>query len=85
MWGHTYEFERDNNWEDIEIIAERLGGKDNVWYATNIEVYDYVEAYRSLLWSADSNRVYNPSAKRIWFSRGKKLYSVEPGETLDIN
>lgn len=85
MWGHTYEFERDNNWEDIEIIAERLGGKDNVWYATNIEVYDYVEAYRSLLWSADSNRVYNPSAKKIWFSRGKKLYSVEPGETLDIN
>lgn len=84
LWGHTYEFEEYNNWELIEQLAEKLGGHDDVWYATNIEVYDYVEAFRSLQWSVNSKRVYNPSSKKIWFSVWKNVYSIDPGETIDI-
>ena len=84
IWGHTYEFDEHNNWELIEQLAEKLGGHDDVWYATNIEVYDYVEAFRSLQWSVNSKRVYNPSSKKIWFSVWKNVYSIDPGETIDI-
>ena len=84
IWGHTYEFDEHNNWELIEQLAEKLGGHDDVWYATNIEVYDYVEAFRSLQWSVNSKRVYNPSSKKIWFSVWKNVYSIEPGETVEI-
>ena len=32
LWGHSYEFERDNNWELLESICEKLGkiGKEKV-------------------------------------------------------
>jgi peptidoglycan/xylan/chitin deacetylase (PgdA/CDA1 family) len=31
LWGHSYEFERDGNWDHIERFCERMGGReDNV-------------------------------------------------------
>lgn len=58
LWGHSYEFERDNNWELLEQIYEKLSGKSDIWYATNMEIYNYVKAYNSLEYSADGNLVY---------------------------
>ena len=47
FWGHSYEFDNNDNWEVIENFAEYIGGRDDVWYATNIEIYDYVKDYIS--------------------------------------
>ncbi len=82
VWGHSYEFEQANNWHVIEAFADRVAGHDEVWYATNIEIYDYVTAFRSLVCSADLNIVYNPTATEIFFNRGGKPYSIKPGETI---
>ena len=38
LWGHSYEFDRHSNWDRIEKICEELSGKEDVWYATNIEI-----------------------------------------------
>lgn len=84
VWGHSFEFDNNNNWELLEEICEKLSGKDDTWYATNIEIYDYVKSYEALQWSADNSRVYNPSLKTVWFDIDKKVYSVNPGETLEI-
>ncbi len=66
IWGHSYEFENDKNWQLIEDICGKLSGQKDVWYATNIEIYDYMTALRSLQWSADSSMVRNPSADSVW-------------------
>lgn len=84
VWGHSFEFDNNGNWELLESICEKLSGKDDTWYATNIEIYDYVKAYESLQWSADNTRVYNPTLYTVWFDIDKKVYSVKPGETLKI-
>lgn len=84
LWGHSYEFDRKGNWEHLEEICEKLSGHEDVWYATNIEIYDYVMAYRSLKWSADGTMVYNPTLYEVWFDIDKSLYSIKPGETLKI-
>ena len=84
LWGHTYEFDMDNNWEVIEKFAEYIGNRDNVWYANNMQVYEYVEAYRALRFSANGNIVYNPSALTVWFSSNNVNVKVSPGETLKI-
>ena len=44
VWGHSYEFDKDNNWEIIENFAEYVGKREDVWYVTNIEIYDYVNS-----------------------------------------
>ena len=84
LWGHTYEFEANDNWEVIEKFAETVGNRDDVWYANNMQVYEYVEAYRSLEFSANGNIVHNPSAIPVWFTTGGINVKVEPGETVKI-
>lgn len=84
IWGHSYEFDLDHNWELIENVCRRLSDNDELWYATNIEIYDYVQAYKSLRYSANGHIVYNPTLYTIWLDVDSILYSVNPGETLLI-
>ncbi len=82
MWGHSFEFDCNDNWDLLDRICEKLGSRDDVWYATNIEIYEYVNAYNSLIWSADGKRVYNPTLIPVYFHQPEKNYCVSPGETL---
>lgn len=85
IWGHSYEFDRLDNWDRIEEICDKLSGKDDTWYATNIEIYDYVTAFNSLKFSADGSRVYNPTDKTVWFEDiTKGMFSVKPGQTIKL-
>ena len=84
IWGHSYEFDDKNNWERLEEICEKLANRDDIWYATNIEIYEYVEAYNSLRYSAHGDMIYNPTLFEIWIDISGKTYSVKPGETLKI-
>lgn len=45
LWGHTFEFDADKNWELIEEIAAKLGNRDDVWYCTNGEFYRWVNRF----------------------------------------
>ncbi len=82
LWGHAYEFEANNNWSRIEEFCERISNRQDIWYATNIEVYSYVKAFDALIYDMNLTKVYNPTALRIWFDINGKNYSVNPGETL---
>lgn len=81
LWGHSYEFEQNNNWEVIEEFASYVGGREEVWYATNIEIYEYTEAYNRLVFSMDGRRVYNPTSFELFFMCDGKLFNVQPGQT----
>lgn len=82
LWGHSYEFEADDNWHVIEEFAEYIGGREDIWYATNIEIYDYIDAYNRLIFSMDFTKVYNPTATELFFETKRGVYCVKPGETL---
>ena len=82
LWGHSFEFEGKGNWEHLVAICEKLAGHDDVWYASNIEICDYIKAYRSLIYSADGTVIYNPTLYEIWFDIDNTLYSMKQGETL---
>lgn len=82
LWGHSFEFENDHNWELLDAICEKLGGQEDIWYATNMAIYEYVQAYNALVFSADGQKVYNPTLMTVWFRTDEKGYSVAPGQTL---
>ena len=84
LWGHSFEFDNANNWDLLEQLCAALGNRDDIWYATNMEIYEYTQAYNSLVYSADSTRIYNPTLYQIWFTRHGDLYSIASGETLVI-
>jgi hypothetical protein len=85
LWGHSYEFEKQNTWNLLEEICKKLSQREDTWYATNMEIYEYTKAYESLVYSADGTKVYNPSLHTIWFDVDRTLYKVTPGETIRIS
>lgn len=84
LWGHSYEFEQFNNWKIIYDFAAATGERADIWYATNIEIYDYVTAYRMMQASADGHILHNPTATELWFDAGKGAQMIAPGETLKL-
>ena len=80
LWGHAYEFDDNDNWYIIEKFAEYMGGRDDIWYATNIEIYNYVKAYENLILSADCSAVYNPSSVDVWIDTG----GIDTGDTVCV-
>ena len=82
LWGHSYEFNNNDNWNVIEEFAEYTGGRDDIWYATNIEIYDYVQAYKSLKTSYDKKIIYNPSAIDVWVHESGETIKIKAGETI---
>ncbi len=83
VFGHAYEFDRDNNWEVIERFCEFMGGRDNIWYATNIEIYEYTKAFESLVYSVDGSIVHNPTATKVWYcdKASGVCGTIDAGET----
>ena len=84
LWGHSYEFESDNNWHVIEEFAKYMGGREEIWYATNIEIFEYIEAYKQLRTSNDGKMVYNPTCTTLYFNIGQQDYEIKAGETIII-
>ncbi len=73
LWGHSYEFDSDNNWNVIEEFAEYIGNREDIWYATNGEIFDYLQACERLEFSIDATLVHNPSSIDVWIDYfGKK-------------
>ena len=84
LMGHSYEFDKDNNWETIEAFSEKMGGHADIWYATLLEIYDYVQAYQALRFNLAKTIVQNPTATDVWFVRDKEEYCVPAGQTLRL-
>lgn len=55
---------------------------DDIWYATNMEIYKYVKAYESLEYSADGEIVYNPTLCDIWLDVDEKIYKIHSGKSI---
>ena len=84
MWGHSFELDRDNTWELFDKICASLSGKDNVWYATNMEIYEYTNAYNSLSYSANKKLIYNPTLHDIWLDIDGSTIKISSGQTLKL-
>lgn len=80
VWGHSYEFDDNNNWDVIENLCARLSACEDIWLATNGEVYDYIEAYNNLKFSIDGERVYNPWHSSVYIEIRGKVYELLPNK-----
>ena len=84
IWGHSIEFETDKNWDLIERVCDRLSACEDVWFATNIEIYDYITASRRVRVSVDNKIVENPTNIDVWFTANDETLCVKAGETLHL-
>jgi len=84
LWGHSYEFESQKNWDVIEKFAAYVGKKEDIWYATNIEIFDYCRAFGQLAFNTAMTICDNPSATDLWFTYGDKDVFVPAGGRVSL-
>lgn len=86
VWGHSYEFDQDENWGRMESFISKVSGHDDVWYASNGEVCDYVRAFEKLIYTLDGKYVYNPTATTLYVGEalGAGFVEVKSGETVEV-
>ena len=84
MWGHSCEFNDNDNWHIIEEFAQFIGGREDIWYATNMEICKYVKAYERPQFSTLGDRVYNPTDTDVYMHHFGKDVLVKTGQTVKL-
>lgn len=85
IWGHSYEYDDNGNWDIIENLARKVAGRGDIWFATNGEICEYVKAYEGLVFSIDGEKVKNPSAMPVWIELRGKVYKAEAGGEINFD
>ena len=73
----THDIKSEEQWEYMEELLRKISGNDKIWYATNIEIYNYMQAQRRLVISADETMFYNPSDITVWVEKDKKVLTID--------
>lgn len=86
IWGHSYELPDDYagafHWKDLEEFCAEAEKIEDCWFATNIEIYDYVQALDALVVSADGSMAYNPAATAVWVTMNGRPTEILPGQVV---
>ena len=86
LWGHSYEFAQNNNWQKLEDFFQYISkDAESIWMATNIEILDYVKAFRELKRSTDGRILYNPGGLDIWFEFEGQVYCIHGNEKISFS
>jgi len=84
VWGHSFEFHDRKDWASLERIYKPLSGKPDVWYCTNIELFDYEEARKRMIIAANRATAFNPSALAVTLNVDGELLDVSAGQTVSL-
>ncbi len=82
--AHSFDFLIENGWNILEEKFKKIAHRDDIWYATNIEIHDYTEAFRSLIYFADTTKVYNPTQIDVCIRCDNGHILVPAGKTVDL-
>ncbi|MEI6811085.1 MAG: polysaccharide deacetylase family protein [Candidatus Nomurabacteria bacterium] len=86
IWGHSWEMgNNQNHWDETEKFFKLLANNSAIHYTTQIDLVDYINAFRNLKFSVEKNMVNNPSALTVFFKKAGKTYSVLPGKTIFLS
>lgn len=85
LWGHSYELNDNDNWDVLENFCKVVcHHEEEIWYATNGEIATYVRSYDALRFSANGNRVQNPTSTDVFISCFGKDYVIPAGKLVEL-
>jgi len=55
IWGHSYELRRkgEEDYKKTEALLEYLSGREDIWYCTNLQLFEYKKAFDELVYGID--------------------------------
>jgi len=85
VWGHSYEFEWHDNWEIIENFIKTVSGKKDVWYATNGEIFGYIDKWKRMDFTLSGRYAQNPTDIDLFMLYNGRYESIKSGETKKLS
>lgn len=79
LWGHSYEFENQNNWEIIEKFAKMISEDNSIAFLCNLDVVEYLQAMKKV--EITEQTIVNPTDKSLWFDVDGKTIEVQANST----
>jgi len=86
VWGHTHELVVKGNWDVMEKLFQKVGMREDIWYATGIEIVEYLNAAKKLIYNLAQTLVRNPTDTDIWLNIAPEnhLIVVPAGKTVSL-
>ena len=85
IWGHSSELRTEEDWSLMEKLLSKMANNEKIWYATNIDIYNYMMAQSLLQISADETVFFNPSGIDVWVEKNKtEIIKIPAGTTVTL-
>jgi peptidoglycan/xylan/chitin deacetylase (PgdA/CDA1 family) len=85
IWGHSWEMGTDQyKWEETEKFFKLLSNNQDIYYTKQIDLIDYINAFRNLKFSVDKNIVTNTSSLDVFVKKNNKVFQISKGSTINL-
>lgn len=85
IWGHSWEMGTDQKkWEETEKFFKLVANNPEIYYAKQIDLVDYINAYRNLKFSVNKDKVTNTSSLLVYIKINNKIFSIPSGATINL-
>jgi peptidoglycan/xylan/chitin deacetylase (PgdA/CDA1 family) len=86
VWGHSWEYEGPGNkWAEVEKFFKMISKNPDIYYTTQIDLVNYINAFQNLRFSVDKSMVTNLSSMDVCIKINSKVFTVEAGSTKQFN
>ena len=84
IWGHSFELDKDDmdRWQAMEKLCAFLAEREDIWYATNGEICEYVTAMRSV--TPKNGQLFNTSSQPLYIRRNGADVLLQPGDRIEL-
>ncbi|MBE6778996.1 MAG: hypothetical protein E7541_06385 [Ruminococcaceae bacterium] len=81
IYGHSYEMAADARRQKLEEFLQMMAGREDIWYATCMELYSYLSALDQLIMTVDGTCVINPTLTDVWVRANGEAVCIPAGQT----
>jgi peptidoglycan/xylan/chitin deacetylase (PgdA/CDA1 family) len=86
VWGHSWEYDGSGSkWAEVENFFKIISKNQDIYYATQIGLVDYIDAFKNLKFSVNKEMVTNRSSIDVFVKINGKVFNIESGRTKQLN
>lgn len=74
----------EKKWEETEKFFKLLANNQEIYYTKQIDLVDYINAFRNLKFSVNKDSVTNTSALTIYIKINSKIFTIPSGATISL-
>ena len=91
LWGHSFELDgflasdQSKDWHYMEAFCRQVARRNDIFYATTIEIVSYLTVVARLRHLAPLGIVENPGTRPVWLQRADaSVIELRPGRRVDL-